>query len=330
MTQLERELKFPSSFRPLSKEELPAKLSNAELVQHGLPPRPSPFKSRKASRLWLLAAQRFRSHIVPELTPNPRHYHGPNYGRRILPGSTGYTSDNWSGKVYTTGGPYGEAWATWTVPLVQPAPGAGPGTYYSSIWLGFGGFTDTPLLQAGTEQDVTVDAAGNITRNCYAWTEWFTNVAMQPEQTVPAQQFPINPGDSVALFLRWIGGASGLAAFMNLDSGIVASIPITKPNDGTVMTGDSVEWIVERPSQIIDGATTPLPLADYGIVNISSAEVKTGYDSATGQINFAGADNADPISMNTGPGTSIISQEQDESVVHCIFGADLNTSNFEV
>lgn len=320
--------RFPDRpLEALSKGAPPSRLSNEELVRHGLPPRPDPSKSSRAARLWLLSAHRFRSHIIPKLTPNPGRIHGPVRRNRILPGSTGYTSDNWSGKVYASGGPYGEAWATWTVPLVQPPPGAAAGTYVSAIWLGFGGFNaNSPLLQAGTEQDVTLDAAGNIARNCYAWTEWFTDVAQEPEQIVPAQQFPANPGDSIALFLHWPGGTTGLATFMNLDTGVSASIPITQPNDGTVMTGDSVEWIVERPSDLINGVWEPQPLADYGIVNISTAEVKAGYNSSTNQITFAGANDADPISMmNAGPGTAILSEEQDEPVVHCIYGADLNT-----
>jgi hypothetical protein len=182
------------------------------------------------------------------------------------------------------------------------------------------------LLQAGTEQDVTLDAAGNITRNCYAWTEWFTDVAQEPEQIVSAQQFPVNPGDSIALFLHWPGGTTGLATFMNLDTGVSASIPITQPHDGTVMTGDSVEWIVERPAQIVNGVIELQSLADYGIINISTAEVKAGYNSSTNQIIFAGANDADPINMTeAGLGTAILSEEQDEPVVHCIYGADLNT-----
>ena len=110
-------------------------------------------------------------------------------------------------------------------------------------------------------------------------------------------------------------------------TGVSASIPITQPNDGTVMTGNSVEWIVERPSDLINGVWEPQPLADYGIVNISTAEVKAGYNSSTNQITFAGANDADPISMmNASPGTAILSEEQDEPVVHYRYlRAQLNT-----
>ena len=315
------------TFPLLAKGQRPSAASNEELRRHGLPPRPDPRKFPGAARLWLTAEKRFRFQVEPILITHPGRVHGYVRDlRKTKTEGTGYTSGNWSGKVFATGGrPYAEAWASWTVPRVQIPPGGGPGIYYSSIWLGFGGFNPTPLLQAGTEQDITLDAAGNITANTYAWTEWFTDVAMQPEQEISQQVFPVSPGDSVALFLYWAGGSNGSATFLNLDTGLSTAVQMTKPNDGTVMVGDTVEWIVERPSLIENGAIVPQPLADYGIVNISSAQVKTGYDTVTNQAELGSAETANSINME-GANNQIISEENDEPNVHCIFGSDLNTS----
>ncbi len=88
-----------------------------------------------------------------------------------------WASTNWSGYavsetspsglscVPASGEAYSSVTGTWTVPTVTGSRGT---TAYSAAWAGIDGFTDSSLIQAGTEQDYYGNSAhyGAWWRSC--------------------------------------------------------------------------------------------------------------------------------------------------------------------
>jgi hypothetical protein len=312
------------TYAPLPNGVHPLDASNDMLRQHGFPMRPDPRIHPATTKLWRYALSRCRRHIIPELRINHGRIHGPRQRRSA---SVESSSSNWSGKEVFAGAPFTSAWATWTVPLVQPSilqEGSGGITSWSSsIWVGIDGDGSDDVFQAGTEQDVSlVDPEfGSLSWTTYAWYEWYTTQSKNPEVTLT--NFPVKPGDSILVSISYLGVNAqgfhqGQASFLNLDDGGYASVFFPKPNDGSVFQQNCAEWIVERPSFVDNsGKQIAGKLADYGIVNISSAYAK----GTTGTI---GADSG--IAVNMTEGTVILSEESDEPNVHCIFGSNTTKS----
>ncbi len=81
----------------------------------------------------------------PTIANAPRHGGGRIHNT--------WAASNWSG--YAETGNFTGASGTWTVPTVAPSTSA----TYSATWVGVDGFTDTSLIQTGTEDDYYSGAA---------------------------------------------------------------------------------------------------------------------------------------------------------------------------
>lgn len=133
-------------------------------------------------------------------------------------------SSNWSGYAKTGSG-FTSAKATWTVPTVTVTSG----NRYSSDWVGIDGFSNSNLIQTGTEQD-SINGAAHYN----AWWE-----------ILPAPETPISmtvrPGNSMTATIT--KGSSGWTiSIKNNSTG--ASFSTTRSYSGP---GTSVEYIQEAP-----------------------------------------------------------------------------------
>ena len=89
-------------------------------------------------------------HRLPQQSQNPHLS-----GERALDVSSG----NWAG-LAEVGATYTGVSASWTVPTIQ----ASASQKVSSTWIGVDGYSNTDLIQAGTEQDTSGNA-----RTYYSW-----------------------------------------------------------------------------------------------------------------------------------------------------------------
>src|SRR3954452_14963280 len=107
----------------------------------------------------------------------PAVFHHPR-----IPGhavrSAGWSASNWSG--YAKSGNYTSATAQWVVPSVSATKSAS----YSWAWVGIDGFTNSSLIQTGTESDYYNGAA-----HYNAWWE----ILPAPETAITS--FAVHPGD---------------------------------------------------------------------------------------------------------------------------------------
>lgn len=132
-------------------------------------------------------------------------------------------SGNWSGYAATST-TYTSAVGHWTVPTVS-----GSGSHFSSQWVGIDGFSNSNLIQTGTEADVV-----NGRAQYDAWWE----ILPAAETVIPS--ITVRPGDS-------------FTASVAKQSGTTWKITITDNSTGASFTtnrtyrgpGTSAEWIEE-------------------------------------------------------------------------------------
>lgn len=155
--------------------------------------------------------------------------------------AVGWTSGNWSGYAGTTGavGSATSIEGTWKVPTVTSTPG----NTYSSVWIGIDGFTNSNLIQTGTEEDWV---GGHALYR--AWWE----ILPKSETIIPS--LTIHPGD---IMFADITKGSGTTWTIELEDVTTShTFTIHKTYTGQA---DTVEWIVEAPT--VGGVAT---LAHYG------------------------------------------------------------------
>jgi hypothetical protein len=156
-----------------------------------------------------------------------------------------WASSNWSGYavsqtspsglpcVPASGKTYGAVSGTWTVPAVN---GGGRQSTYSAAWTGIDGFTNSSLIQAGTEQDVIKGAA-----HYAAWWE----ILPAPETVIPS--ITVQPGDSITVSIAQVAGTTWKITLTdNGQPGHPAQQPFTT-NQTYTGPGTSAEWILEAP-----------------------------------------------------------------------------------
>jgi len=167
----------------------------------------------------------------------PTVFHHP-----YIPGhavrSAGWTASNWSG--YAKSGNYTSATAQWVVPSVSPTRGAS----YSSAWVGIDGFTNSDLIQTGTESDYY-----NGSAHYNAWWE----ILPAPETAITT--FAVHPGDVMTASITKGSGSSWTITINDTTNG--GTFTTTQNYTGA---GTSVEWIEEAPT--VGGRVATL--AHYG------------------------------------------------------------------
>jgi len=235
----------PSGFDPMS-------ASDTELEQYGFPPRPDPESAPQAYALWHKLVSTPQTRIAnPQLQPT-NTYHRPV--QDLTPQSeittsqaSPYTSSNWSG--YTVAASAGTfavdqaaVYTEYIVPIAQQAAGSCSGSWdYSAQWIGFDGFGSGDVLQAGSEANALC-AGGNTSTQYYGVYEWYPNGA------VKILNFKVKPGDVMGLEVWYTQASpSGHLYFINYTTQKSVTIGFGQPA-GTTFYGNSVEWIVERPT----------------------------------------------------------------------------------
>jgi hypothetical protein len=228
----------PAGFDPLSADD-------DTLTGYGLPPRPT--GDPKRLKDWEAYVTRKLERIDPIFEMSKTKRHGPFL--RAQQGTE--TSNNWSGcVVYAPGGAqFKFIQATFTVPGVS-SPTSDGTPYHCSSWVGIDGDGGSPdVFQVGVECEVT-KSGGQTDSSFYCWWEWF------PAFEVAIMNLPVVPGDEVYCWVYAKSTTSGIVSFTNNTTGVYTSFPVGAPN-GTSLSGNCAEWVVERPE--FNGALTSLP-----------------------------------------------------------------------
>jgi len=155
----------------------------------------------------------------------PAIFHRPAIHNRT-PTSAGWSASNWSG--YAKSGSYSSATAQWVVPSVS----ATSSSSYSSAWVGIDGFTNSSLIQTGTESDYYSGSA-----HYNAWWE------ILPAAETRINSITVQPGDVMTASIT--KGAGGIWTITINDTSNGQSFTTQQAYSGP---GASVEWIEEAPS----------------------------------------------------------------------------------
>jgi len=155
----------------------------------------------------------------------PAIFHRPAIHNRT-PTSAGWSASNWSG--YAKSGSYTSATAQWVVPSVSATSSAS----YSSAWVGIDGFTNSSLIQTGTESDYYSGSA-----HYNAWWE------ILPAAETRINSITVHPGDVMTASIT--KGTGGIWTITINDTSNGQSFTTQQAYSGP---GASVEWIEEAPS----------------------------------------------------------------------------------
>lgn len=172
------------------------------------------------------------------------HGHPAGGGRRIaatpppgavtpsIAGATASYSTNWSGyaqAVSTSTGPYKAVVSTWKVPTVTEPK---TGDQYSSDWVGVDGFSNSTLVQCGTEAD---NVGGKPVYR--AWTE------ILPANEVVISGLTIHPGDKIMAYVKEVSANRWKMNVTDETTGVSGGRTVSYT---TPMT--SAEVVHERPT----------------------------------------------------------------------------------
>ncbi len=216
--------------------------SKTTLLRHGIAPKPDAKKDPELYKAWEAVYSKELHHITPEFTENKDKRHGPHHGKKSTTANTA-TSTNWSGVVAFNPAADTFKWiaGNWIVPdPTQPAGQPTGSWYYSSAWIGIDGWGSPDVLQAGTSQDVLVQGS-TVTKSIYPWWEWY------PNYEIKINNFPVTSGDYMACLVCSSSTTTATIYLTNSTTGVHTSFQITAPA-GTVLKGNSAEWIVEAPT----------------------------------------------------------------------------------
>ena len=186
--------------------------------------------------------------LRPDNWPGNHHRIGiQGRGSRTNTAAVGWASSNWSGYAETTSSsaPFTGVTGQWKVPAVTTTRSAS----YSAAWAGIDGFTDSALIQTGTEQDYYNHAA-----HYAAW--WTTSANGYAEQTISK---PVAPGDAMTATISKSAGTLWTITLADATEHWSFSTQVTYTGPGT-----SAEWIVEAPTISSGFRSAIAPLADYG------------------------------------------------------------------
>ncbi len=169
------------------------------------------------------------------------------------------SSTNWAG-LAETGATYTGVSASWVVPTVHAGSSS-----VSSSWIGIDGFSNSDLIQTGTEQDTS----GSGT-SYYAWWE------ILPLSEQPISAITVSPGDQMSASILQIspGNSSTPGTWTISISDQTSGQHFAQSfsyggSDGQPAT--SAEWIEEKT-----GVTpTQPPLANFGTANFTNLSFTT-------------------------------------------------------
>ena len=163
--------------------------------------------------------------------------------------NSSWSASNWSG--YAESGSFTGISSSWTVPTVLASPSA----TYSSTWDGVDGFTNSKLIQAGTEQDFYGGSA-----HYNAWWE----ILPAPETVLSTTQYPVAPGNRMKASIFETAATTTVVSGSDTTVDHLWTLSLTNVTLGWRFTttqaydgtGTSAEWIHEAP--VVGGATSTL------------------------------------------------------------------------
>jgi hypothetical protein len=219
-----------------------------------------------------------QTRIVPQLQQT-NTFHAPARSLKQIKtagGTVEANSENWSGyAIVDPNNPFAKPGSQIEAQYVVPKPASGceSGTekYSSANWVGIDGAFSNDVLQAGTETDLDCAAGASY----YAWIEWFPNSEIRVTNLV------VSPGDLISDSVFIAADASKHLSIENLTTRKSVALAMTPPH-GTELVGNSIEWIVERPT-INNAALSKLtnyllnPETDIGGVTLPRAGTPVPY-----------------------------------------------------
>lgn len=260
----ETSIKYVRVFIPPPEDFDPLMASNEQLNYYGFPEKPDMQSSSKHLDYWMRAVTGRLKRIAPNLKQLDV-FHGPIRGRKLNGRNSAImlaTSDNWCGVVIqnapeTYSIPPAGIEGRWMVPttLYTTPPGGGP--FECAQWVGIDGDGSTDVLQCGVTNSVY--APGNaLPELAYFWIEWY------PEPSIYVD-LAVQPGDSVKADIALTADGSYNLTLQNSTKAIATTLQL-RPPSGTLLKGNCVEWIIERP---LDSNGTLSDLQNYGSVSFS-------------------------------------------------------------
>lgn len=227
----------PANFDPVT-------ASDDALAYYGYPPRPDPNTAPGAYATWKMvmtgATRRINSTFQTTTI-----FNGPAKDLSTRPakgnGARGTSSSNWSGyAIVDTSDPFKTTntttYGAFVIPTAQQAFGTTcSGNVYSSQWVGVDGDGSDDVFQAGIEAD-----AGCSSTFYSAWYEWY------PNSETRISNFTVTAGDLIYVYIWNTSLTEGDYYIADLTANTNTTAQFGAPN-GTHLTGNSAEWIVERP-----------------------------------------------------------------------------------
>jgi hypothetical protein len=185
----------------------------------------------------------------PGVAGNPV-FHKPRVPAESPPGKAqaGWAASNWSGYAQT-GSAYKSITGSWIVQAVTPSRGSA----YSSQWIGIDGFSNSSLIQTGTESDFVNGKA--------VYDAWW-EILPAAETVIPS--ITVNAGDHMTASVTKGGGNVWTISISDDTTGGSSSVTQTYTGPGT-----SAEWIEEAPT--VGGRIAPL--AHYGLTTFDPGTV---------------------------------------------------------
>jgi hypothetical protein len=187
-------------------------------------------------------------------------------------GSRQESSLNWSGAYIMPrdGRMLTQVLGSWHVPGAAPPAGQNPrGEYRSSTWIGLDGqrsYLNSTLPQAGTAQ--FFNAVGYpLGLATISWFQWW------PVPPVTIVGLPVAQGNRMMCWLIVLDPTHVLVILKNHTQGplymfiLTAPMVMFPPIPGMVraeVSGATAEWVVERPTSLVNNQLYALP--DYGQV----------------------------------------------------------------
>lgn len=181
--------------------------------------------------------------------------------------AVGWQSTNWSGYAKTTTSKFTAVTGRWNVPQVSQTSSA----TYSATWVGIDGFSNSSLIQTGTEQDYYNGAA-----HYAVW--WTTSSQNFAEQRISQ---PVSPGDPISANITSAGGGNWTITLSDTATQRTWTFTKTLAYSGP---GASAEWIVEAPT--VGGRQSAI--ANYSQIS-GPMLFNPGYkaaSTATGQVSI--------------------------------------------
>ena len=108
-------------------------------------------------------------------------------------------------------------------------------------------------------------SSGETASYYYAWYEWY------PESQIEISNLPVSAGNVIYISLTTSGSGEATLLLENLSEGVGVEGTISAPDSAADLLGQSLEWIVEDPSN----GSSLFSFSDFGTVTFSNIAAGT-------------------------------------------------------